>query len=203
MPDFKRPFALQFHGSAVARRLLALFGWQVEFDGLPAQQGVLVVYPHTSTWDLVVMMLAKWSIGVQVQFWGKASLFQIPVFGRWLRWVGGVPVDRSAARGAVGQMAELLRARRQANQYFWLGLSPEGSRKAGDGWRSGFYFAAVQADVPLGLVRLDYALRKVVVRDFIKLSGDPATDFARMADIYAGVVGRLPANVAPVKMLVK
>ena len=201
MTDFARPFTLQFQGSALARWILALFGWKVEFDGLPVSQGVLVVYPHTSNWDFIVMILAKWSLGVQVQFWGKSTLFKIPLFGRWLRWVGGVPVDRSSPKGVVGQMAQLLRDKRETGQYFWLGLAPEGSRKANPGWRSGFYHAAVQAGVPVGLVRLDYGQRKVVVRDFIKLSGDPAIDFLRIAQAYDGVEGRVPGNVSPIRLL--
>ncbi|MFM2274399.1 MAG: hypothetical protein RL211_271 [Pseudomonadota bacterium] len=201
MTDFARPFPLQFQGSALARWILALFGWKVEFDGLPVSQGVLVVYPHTSNWDFIVMILAKWSLGVQVQFWGKSTLFKIPLFGRWLRWVGGVPVDRSSPKGVAGQMAQLLRDKRETGQYFWLGLAPEGSRKANPGWRSGFYHVAVQADVPVGLVRLDYRLRRVVVRDFIKLSGDPAIDFSRIAQAYDGVEGRVPGNVSPIRLL--
>ena len=201
MSDFARPFPLQFHGSALARWILALFGWRVKFDGLPVSQGVLVVYPHTSNWDFIVMMLAKWSIGVQVQFWGKSTLFTIPLFGRWLRWIGGVPVDRSSAQGVVGQMAQLLRQKRETSQYFWLGLAPEGSRKATPGWRSGFYHAAVQAQVPVGLVRLDYGLRRVVIEEFINLSGDHVADFSRMAQAYEGVTGRIPANASPIRLL--
>ena len=58
MSDFERPFPLQFHGSALARWMLTLFGWKVEFDGLPVSQGVIVVYPHTSNWDFIAMILA-------------------------------------------------------------------------------------------------------------------------------------------------
>src|SRR5262245_41099663 len=79
---------VQLRGSRVARALLRLAGWRVAFDGLPARQGVLIVYPHTSNWDFVVAVLAKWSIGIHVSFWGKASLFVVPLFGRWLRGLG-------------------------------------------------------------------------------------------------------------------
>ena len=201
MSDFERPFPLQFHGSALARRMLTLSGRKVEFDGLPVSQGVIVVYPHTSNWDFIVMILAKWSLGVPVQFWGKSTLFDIPLFGRWLRWVGGVPVDRSSPQGVVGQMAQLLREKRESGEYFWLGLAPEGSRKANPGWRSGFYHAAVQAGVPVGLCSLDYGQRRVVVRDFIKLSGDPAIDFSRMAQTYESVEGRILANASPIRLM--
>jgi 1-acyl-sn-glycerol-3-phosphate acyltransferase len=199
--DFARPFPLQFRGSAVARGLLRLFGWKVRFEGLPAQQGVLIVYPHTSNWDFVVMIVAKWSVGVQVHFWGKDRLFNIPLFGRWLRWVGGVPVDRSAARGVVGQAVAHLEAARATASYFWLGLAPEGTRKPLGGLRSGFYRTAVEAGVPLGLIKLDFALKEVSVLDFIELTGDEAADMARIANVFQGVQGRVPGNAAPVRLL--
>ena len=199
--DYPLPYPLQFKGSRLARGLLRMGGWRVHFKGLPAQQGVIVVYPHTSNWDFVVMMLAKWTVGVQVQFWGKDTLFRIPLFGRWLRWLGGVPVLRTAARGVVGQMLDVLSAARRDDRYFWMGLAPEGTRKAVAGWRTGFYQTALGAGVPLGLVRLDYARREVTILDFIRLTGDEATDFGRMEVVYAGVAGRVPANAAPIQLL--
>ena len=54
---FPKPYPVQFAGSALARWLLRQWGWRVQFEGLPAQQGVLVVYPHTSNWDFVVLVL--------------------------------------------------------------------------------------------------------------------------------------------------
>ena len=94
---------MQLRGSTLARALLRLAGWRILFDGLPAAQGVAIVYPHTSNWDFVVGLLAKWGIGIPVTFWGKDSLFRIPLLGRWMRWVGGVPVDRASAHGFTHQ----------------------------------------------------------------------------------------------------
>ena len=59
-----------------ARRLLALFGWHVRFDGLPGPKGVAIVYPHTSNWDFVIGLLAKWSIGLPIRWIGKETLFR-------------------------------------------------------------------------------------------------------------------------------
>ena len=76
---------VQFKGSAIARKLLHLFGWQYVFSGLPSQQGVIIGYPHTSNWDFIVMVMVKWATGLQVQFLAKKSLFHFPLFGPWLR----------------------------------------------------------------------------------------------------------------------
>ena len=67
-----------------------------------------MVYPHTGNRDAPIMFLAKWAIGVQVMFWGKDTLFKVPLFGRWLRWIGGASVSRTAAAGVVGQVAGLV-----------------------------------------------------------------------------------------------
>ena len=101
--EFSRPFPVQFTGSAAARWLLHRLGWKVRFEGLPAAQGVLAIYPHTSNWDFVILLIAKWAAGVPVRFWAKDSLFRVPLFGRWLRWLGGVPVQRTVASGMVAQ----------------------------------------------------------------------------------------------------
>jgi 1-acyl-sn-glycerol-3-phosphate acyltransferase len=199
--DFAKPYAYQFRGSRMARNLLRLLGWQVHFEGFPTLQGIAVVYPHTTNWDAPVMFLAKWACGVQVMFWGKDTLFRIPLLGAWLRWIGGVPVKRTSKAGVVGQMVALFAQHKADNAYFWLGLAPEGSRKYNPGWRSGFYQTAVKAQVPLCLIKLDYARREISVRDFITLTGDSAVDMKRIASIYKGVQGLVPANAAPVQLL--
>lgn len=192
---------MQFAGSAFARWLLRRMGWKVHFEGLPALQGVLAVYPHTSNWDFVVLVIVKWAVGVPVRFWGKDSLFRVPLFGRWLRYLGGVPVERTSSQGLVGDTVARMQAAREQGEYFWLALAPEGTRKLIPGWRSGFYRTAVQAGVPLGLVKVNYPRREVTVADFLRLSGDESADFARIAAGLADAVGCRPGNAAPIRLL--
>ncbi len=199
--DFPKPYAYQFKGSALARLILRLFGWRVYCDGFPTMQGIAVVYPHTSNWDAPVMFLAKWAIGVQVMFWGKDTLFRIPVLGTWLRWIGGVPVKRTASEGVVGQIVQQIRQCKEQGRYFWLGLSPEGTRKYIPGWRSGFYQTALLAQVPVLLVKLDYSRHEISVRDFVQLTGDEVADMQRIAAVYSMVVGLVPSNAAPIQLL--
>lgn len=192
---------VQLQGNRLARWLLACWGWRVDFNGLPGLQGIFVVYPHTSNWDFVVAVMAKWSIGLQLQFWGKDSLFRFPVFGRWLRWIGGIPVDRSAPGGLVGQAIEAFSQAKSSGTYFWLGLSPEGTRKKTPGWRSGFYKTALQANVPVCLVQLDFAQRRVDVTHFLQLSGDESVDLDTIAAFFSKVQGCNPDNASPVVLL--
>jgi 1-acyl-sn-glycerol-3-phosphate acyltransferase len=191
---------VQLTGSALARAVLRLAGWRLLFNGLPARQGVLIVYPHTSNWDFPVAMLAKWAVGLQVTFWGKDTLFKLPLFGRWLRWLGGVPVDRRSANGIVGQMASALTAARENGDFMWLALSPEGTRKYSAAWRSGFYHVAQQAGVPLALVYLDYREREIGVQHFLRLTGDVPADMAAIASVLSGRSGRNPVQAAPIRL---
>ena len=194
-----QPWALP--GSRVAQALLRGAGWRVDFRGLPGAQGVAVVYPHTSNWDFIVLMLAKWAIGLPVTFWGKDTLFRLPLFGRWLRWLGGLPVARHTPQGAVGQMVDAMRTAREQGRFMWLGLSPEGTRSRTEGWRSGFYRVAVQAGVPVGLVALDFGRREVRFHSFWRLSGLPELDIAALATAFEGCRGRRPELAAPVRWL--
>ena len=191
---------IQLKGSVLAQTALRLAGWQLRFNGLPARQGVLIVYPHTSNWDFVVGILAKWGIGIPVTFWGKDSLFKLPLFGAWLRWLGGVPVDRASANGIVGQMARELVLAREQGRFLWLALAPEGTRRHADAWRSGFYHVAREAAVPLGLVFLDYRQRQVGVEHFMMLSGNVQADMAEMRQRLAPGMGRHPERAAPIEL---
>ena len=199
--DFQPPHAVQFQGSGLARWLLKRLGWRVHFQGFPALQGVAIVYPHTSNWDFLYMILTKWALGIPARFWAKDSLFRVPVFGPWLRSLGGVPIDRRSPRGVVGSMVDTLLSCKAESRYFWLGLSPEGTRKHTEGWRSGFYQVAHRADVPLALIRLDYGQKEVRVDSFIRLTGDMPADYARLVRHFDGVIGCRPQGAAPVQPL--
>jgi 1-acyl-sn-glycerol-3-phosphate acyltransferase len=198
---YTKPYPLQFKGSRSAQWLLKVMGWRIEFDGFPTRQGIAVVYPHTSNWDAPLMFIVKWAVGVQVMFWGKDSLFKIPLLGRWLRWIGGVPVERTSQHGVVGGMIAQMQRKKAQDAYFWLGLAPEGTRKYIPGWRSGFYRVAVACDVPLLVVTLDYSRRECKLNQFVTLTGDEALDMARVAALCSAVRGLKPRNMSPVQLL--
>jgi 1-acyl-sn-glycerol-3-phosphate acyltransferase len=195
------PYPIQFKGHAWAAWLLKLIGWKVDFQGLPGLQGIAIVYPHTSNWDFLTAMLCKWTMGLPVYFWGKDSLFKVPVFGTWLKWIGGLPIDRTSSRGVVGAMLEVFAEHQRAKQFLWLGLSPEGTRKHTQGWRSGFYQLALGGNLPLGVVRLDYAQKELKFQGFIKLTGNVDVDYAYLRKMYEGVEGFHIDQAAPIRPL--
>lgn len=184
--------------ASLARTLLRAFGWTVDFDGLPGPRGVLIVYPHTSNWDFILGLLAKWAIGLPLRWIGKESLFRGftgATLGRLMRFWGGRPVDRHHASGAVAQLATLMRS----EPWFWLALSPEGTRRHLDHLRSGFYHLALAADVPVGLAYIDYPRKRIGVRDFVRMSGDAARDLAMLREYYADKQGRYPALASEIR----
>ncbi|WP_310625722.1 1-acyl-sn-glycerol-3-phosphate acyltransferase [Limnohabitans sp.] len=199
--EFAKPVSVQCKPNRLAAWLVQLMGWKIEFNGLPAKQGVLIGYPHTSNWDFVTMMPIKWAVGLPVQFFAKASLFRIPLFGRWIRFIGAVPIDRSLPQGVVGEMVDALKQHKQDDRLLWIGLSPEGTRKRTEGWRSGFYQLALGADVPLCMLRIDYGNKVAKVTDFMRLTGDVQADYARIAKVYKGVKGFHAHQAAPIRPL--
>jgi 1-acyl-sn-glycerol-3-phosphate acyltransferase len=203
LDDFPRPHPVQMHGSMLARKLFEILGWRIAFDGLPARQGVLIVYPHTSNWDFFILILAKWAVGLPLKFWVKDSLFALPVLGTWLHVLGGVPVERSSSHGIVGDMVRTMGENRARDTYFWLALTPEGTRKRTSGWRSGFYQVALGAGVPLGACCVNYREKTVVVSCFYQLSGDVHADMPRVAQAFQSAVGKYAAQAAPILLLEK
>jgi 1-acyl-sn-glycerol-3-phosphate acyltransferase len=159
---------------------------------------VAIVYPHTSNWDFPVGILAKWALGIPANFWGKDSLFKFPVIGAWMRWVGGVPIDRSSPKGVVGEMVQVFEQHKREARLLWLALAPEGTRSLTPGWRSGFYQVAKGADVPLALVKIDWGTRTLSLVDFYNLTGDVDADYAHMAQVFQGVKGYHDEQASPV-----
>ena len=165
----------------------------MRFDGLPGPKGIAIFYPHTSNWDFVLGLLAKWSLGVPLRWIGKESLFRGltgATLGRLMRLWRGRPVDRAQASGAVEQLAQLI----QSEPSFWLGLSPEGTRRRTDHLRSGFYHLALTLDLPIALAYIDYARREIGVMQFVHMSGEVERDLRVLRDFFADKVGRHPAN---------
>ncbi|MFN9745245.1 MAG: 1-acyl-sn-glycerol-3-phosphate acyltransferase [Betaproteobacteria bacterium] len=196
--------AVPLKGSAWAQALLRLFGWRVVCPGMPARQGVMIAWPHTSNWDFPVAMLARAAVGLPLAWWAKESLFRWPVFGAWIRALGARPLVRDRGpQGVVGLMSAELRAAKAEDRFLWMGLSPEGTRRLTEGWRSGFYRVALQADVPVALALLDFGRREVRLEHAWRLSGDAQADLAAMAAVCEGTRGCKHDKAAPVRLLEK
>jgi 1-acyl-sn-glycerol-3-phosphate acyltransferase len=185
-----------------AIRALALFGWRISFADLPGPHGVIIVYPHTSNWDFIVGLLAKWAMGIQLKWLGKESLFRGvggKLLGPFFRACGGEPIERGVSAGAIQRLATRIKAA----DYYWLALAPEGTRKYRDTWRSGFYHIALTAGVPLGVACIDYRTRQVRLVHYLTLSGDVDADLSSIREIYQGCRGLNPECASPINLAVK
>jgi 1-acyl-sn-glycerol-3-phosphate acyltransferase len=190
-----RPAALPTWGQRTSLRILNLFGWKMRYKPLPGPHGIAVVYPHTSNWDFLVGLFGKWALGLQFRWLAKDSLFRGPM-GPIMRYWGGVAVDRSAPMGATRQLAE----RMLASDWFWVAITPEGTRGYKPHWKSGFYHLALAARVPVLLVALDYGKKELRVVETVELSGDPDADMANIAASYAECQALHPKDAAPLKL---
>ncbi|MEP6968997.1 MAG: 1-acyl-sn-glycerol-3-phosphate acyltransferase [Betaproteobacteria bacterium] len=189
-------------GNALARCLLRVVGWRVIYHGTPPGCGVIIAYPHTSNWDFVVGIVAKWAVGIPVAILSKDSLFRLPVLGRFMRACGCIPVNRSSPNGVIADMAERIVQASSSGERWWLAITPEGTRKRSeDGWRSGFYHIAVAAQVPIGLAYLNFQRKEIGVITFLQPSGNPDADMPQIARWYAEhAVGRHPELATPIRL---
>ncbi len=178
---------------------LAARGWRVAIMEPLPEKCVIVAYPHTSNWDFVLGLAAKWATGITAErdalsFAGKESLFRWP-WGTFFRSVGGFPVIRDKRQGFVEQMvAQFARTSRMR-----FTIAPEGTRRYVDHLRSSFYFIAQQAHVPIMLAVFDFANKQIVVTERVDVTGDVAGDMARIETYFRsfGVLGHTPENAAP------
>ncbi|MFL6675259.1 MAG: 1-acyl-sn-glycerol-3-phosphate acyltransferase [Massilia sp.] len=190
-----RPAALPTWGQRSSLRLLNLLGWKLRYKPLPGPHGIAVVYPHTSNWDFWIGLLGKWALGLHFRWLAKDSLFRGPM-GAVMRYWGGVAIDRSAPMGATRQLAGQM----LASDWFWVAITPEGTRGYKPHWKSGFYHLALAAGVPVLLVALDYGKKELRVVETIELSGDPDADMAKVAALYADCQALYPQDAAPIKL---
>ena len=170
--------------------MLAFFrarGWKAIGAPPANRRCVIIAAPHTSNWDFLYFLGLTDALGIKAHFMAKLSLFRWP-FGRFMREMGGVPVDRSGGRDQVAQMIAEFGRRDE----FMLTIAPEGTRGAVRQWRTGFYHIAHGAGVPLVCGLMDYRTRTSGLGPAIVTTGDYAADMAKVAEFYRSCTPRRP-----------
>jgi 1-acyl-sn-glycerol-3-phosphate acyltransferase len=185
------PPSLPRRGNAFSRglghALLALGGWRIEGQFPDRPKLVAIVAPHTSNWDFIVGIAAVYALGLRVRFLGKHTLFQAPL-GWLMRWLGGIPVNRTAPQGFVPQAVEAI-ARSEA---IFLAITPAGTRSSSKPWKSGFYHIAHAARVPILPVAFDGGRRTIRLLAPFETSGDYANEIPQLRALYDGIRGVKP-----------
>jgi 1-acyl-sn-glycerol-3-phosphate acyltransferase len=171
----------------ISRVILGALGWRIEGKPPAARKYVLIAAPHTSNWDFPLTLMVCFSLKIKVYWMGKASLFP-PVLGAIMRWLGGIPVDRSrqgnlvqSTVNAFNQSAELI-----------IIVPPEGTRAKVTQWKTGFYYIAQGAGVPIALGFMDYAKKLAGIETLFHPSGDIEIDLPKIQAFYNGINGKNP-----------
>jgi 1-acyl-sn-glycerol-3-phosphate acyltransferase len=178
-----------FLSRALGRAGLALLGWRFAGAAPNLRRMVLVVAPHTSNWDFLVGIFAMLALGLDARWLGKDTLFKTP-WGFLLLWLGGIPVDRGAPDGVVPGAVDLI----QRSDRLCLALSPEGTRRRVERWKTGFHRIARAARVPVWPVAFDYSRRIVDLMAPVDLTDDVEADVAALRARYSKEMARYPGN---------
>lgn len=164
-------------------------GWKLVGCFPKIEKCVVIVAPHTSNIDFFLGLLIRKVMREEFNFVAKSSLFKWP-YGWYFRKMGGMPVDRTKNNNFVSACAELI----EKSNKIHLTLAPEGTRKKVDKWKTGFYYIAKEAKVPIVLVAFDYGKKQIKVSGPKFTSDDIKKDFEIYKDFYAGTSGRVKEN---------
>jgi len=166
-----------------------VLGWQVtgfsKFDSV--KKAVIIAVPHTSWHDFYIGILLRSVIGIKTNYIGKKALFKFP-HGWFFKMLGGAPVERRNNENQVEAIARLF----EEKETFRMSMAPEGTRKKVEEWRTGFYYIAKAAGVPIIMFTLDFGKKENRFSEPFYPTDDKLADFKFMKKFYKGVVGKVP-----------
>ncbi len=169
----------------LARVLLRLSGWRLVGTLPDCPKLILIGAPHSSYWDGVWGLMFKVALRLDIKIMIKREVLDGPL-GLILKPLGMIGIDRGAAIGVVEQMVEHFRRRPR----LWLGITPEGTRRAVTQWKSGFLRIARAADVPILPVFIDYPSKTFTLGPLQQATDDPDADMARIRALFRGYHGK-------------
>lgn len=170
--------------------LMRLTGWRFTGEAFPARRKfVLIIGPHTSNWDFPVGIMAMYALGIRGTFLGKDTLFKGPL-GMLMRFLGGFPVDRANAHDVVTQTVDLVKRLDKVV----VVLSPEGTRKRMERWRSGFYWIAQRSGIPILPAVFDFKRKAIHLNALFEPTGDMERDIAFLRTLYKAEMAFDPAK---------
>ncbi len=168
--------------------LLKIWGWKIIGpDPTIHPKSIFAVAPHTSTKDFPLGILVRSAMGLKIKFIAKASLFK-PPFGFIFRWLGGIPVDRSKRTNLVDAIVDIYNNHEKLS----ISIAPEGTRKKVDRLKTGFYYIAKGAKIPIILTRFDAKHKTVEFSKPFYTSDDKSKDLQTVWEYFQGVKGFNP-----------
>ena len=167
----------------ICKIIFRVFKWKIlgKFSKVPKY--IIAVAPHTSFYDFFIGILVRNIINEKINFIGKKELFG-PLTGWFFRSLGGVPVDRNSKKDTVSSIVEIFNKRKK----FKLAIAPEGTRKKVKKWKTGFYYIALKAKIPIMPVAFDYNNKNVIVHSLFYPTGNIEEDFKNLYKKYKNVL---------------
>jgi 1-acyl-sn-glycerol-3-phosphate acyltransferase len=170
--------------------LFKLFGWKIEVKWpIPYKKYILIVAPHTSNWDFLIGLCSRAQLRFNPQYAAKKELFVWPV-GWLFRKLGGYPVERDTRSNFVQSFVEVF----NKEEAFILTLTPEGTRGYNENWKTGFYYIAKQANIPIVPVAFDYKTKRVVIHEPIWAEAPVEEMILDLKKWFSGFTGKNPEN---------
>lgn len=178
----------------LAEKALKLMGWETD-NHWPENlsQCVMIAAPHTSNWDALYARLALKALGVNVRITIKDSYMKFPL-GPFVRAMGGIGIDRRPKQAGEPRpsMVQVMTDLFKQHPELVMLVTPEGTRARQEQWKTGFYYVAVNAGVPIALAYMDYEHKKAGVGKIIHPTGNFEEDMAEIMDFYAGIQAKFP-----------
>lgn len=176
----------------IASYINQLTGWKAVGSLPNISQAVLIGVPHTSNFDGVFVLPLLIEMDIQLTILAKKQLFYVPILANFLRKMGAVPIDCDKKGSVLGANIERFASKRP----LFLALAPEGTRSYTNSWKTGFYYLALNAQVPIIPVAIDYGKKQLHFMSPFYPSGDIEHDLPKIYQYYQGVVAKHPKNVS-------
>jgi 1-acyl-sn-glycerol-3-phosphate acyltransferase len=177
--------------SSLCRWILQLMGWKLYMEGEEVKKCVICVAPHTSNVDLTMGKLFYNAMGKKAKFLIKKEWFVFPL-NFLFKGLGGIPINRSKNSSTTEQLAVEFAKR----DTFHLAIAPEGTRKRAREWKSGFYYIALKACVPIQIGIIDYRKKEIGIKSTFYPTGNANDDILAIRSMYEGVKGYNRKNFA-------
>ena len=161
-----RPRALQF----LDKLVLSVFGWKVKgsiSEDFSNQKLVVIVAPHTSNWDGIFGVATVAGLDAKITFIGKHTAFRYGL-GAFLRYMGGIPVDRSKPGGIIQDAIDQIKKIDGS----LIAMSPEGTRSKVKEWKTGFLRIAKELNTKIIPASLDFAKKEILLGKAFTPSGN-------------------------------
>jgi 1-acyl-sn-glycerol-3-phosphate acyltransferase len=172
----------------VSLLLLKILGWKKSGMVPDVKKFVMIAAPHTSNWDFLYTIIIAFAFRQKIFWMGKEKIFKKP-FAPIVRWMGGIPVNREKTSNLVDETIRQF----NENDRLVVVVPPEGTRKKVSYWKTGFYWIAYGAGVPILLGYLDYKRKVGGFGPMFQPTGDIDADMVVIRDFYSHITGKKPS----------